>query len=243
MKQLPFGPCPPETSLPFLANHSIMLALKIVKPFVKQLVQPWVLVFIVIRILQIFYSSWALTFASMGALLYGATRRRKNYTYYPAKPEWYIHCLDFVLDSLIMYHESISSALKMFRMALPFLGQYEWISRQDPRITGKPSFSIQQFLQTRPSIQMSDPSKLTQLPAFSIDPNIDFDVRERSDDEESDADIGEHPLHLSESEVKMTASHLTELVETEDDFVSKTRVVNDSIHELQDLLADSKKDQ
>lgn len=65
--------------------------------------------------------------------MYGAVERRKAYTYYPTKPEWFIHWFDIVLDMLIMYHECFVSALKMARMALPFLGNYQWIHKSDPR--------------------------------------------------------------------------------------------------------------
>ena len=123
-----------------------MFALRFAKPLINSLVKPWLLAYLVLNTIQFFYPSWILFFLAQGAIFYGAVQRRKQYTYYPNKPEWFIHWTDVYLDAQIMFHESFVSAFKMVRMTLPFLGGYEWVQRSDQRLTQKGTSLLMQRL-------------------------------------------------------------------------------------------------
>jgi hypothetical protein len=49
------------------------MVLSFIKPLVKTLFKPWILVFIALKIVQIFYPSWILWCIAQSTLLYGST--------------------------------------------------------------------------------------------------------------------------------------------------------------------------
>jgi hypothetical protein len=148
-----------------------MISLTFIKPLIKSLIKPWILLYILVQAVSFFYPSWTLWVLANAVLFYGAVQRRKAYTYYPAKPEWFIHLLDIQLDTMIMYHESFCSGLKMIRMTLPFLGNYQWIHKSDARITGAKSTGAKGVGSAGPGANQSSGSLLSSVlsrPAIAL---------------------------------------------------------------------------
>jgi hypothetical protein len=55
--------------------------------------------------------------------------------------------MDMFVDTELVYYETMTSLYKMLRMVLPFLGDYRWVHKDDPIVTGKrPSFDLSSFL-------------------------------------------------------------------------------------------------
>jgi hypothetical protein len=226
-----------------------MISLHFVKPLIKSLIKPWILLYVLVQAAQLFYSSWALWFLAQIVLLYGAVERRKAYTYFPAKPEWFIHWLDILLDTMIMYHESFCSGLKMFRMTLPFLGNYQWIHRSDARITGKqnstsllaqlsrPATALPSATAPKPpcNVRLTDPQDLTPKQTLPIFSDIDDAASESSGDFDQ---AGEHTMLKSPSQAENISTKLANLVDTEEDFVQSVNEVREIIDRVQKMKKD-----